>query len=370
MLFPLPRVISDIGPGGGIVNSMQAINALHNSMLQNKYYGPQAQSEIDNRNALTNGQNITNQFLPDKLRLANAFAGLQNQYYGPNMQAEINGRNALTNRYNTMLPLEQEELRLKNQFYPEVTKSNIASQQAMQNFRNAGGANMGVGQKEFLGLMNQLSNEHPDWDRNQVNQAASAYISGDNSLSDGTPLPPMSGLGQSYVDQIIKRGTTAQGLNQQRFAATTDKILNEGEKLIPSISQYAGALGKAQGNIDKVKSSLGQDTPAYNDYLYFTRTFAPYAAGEMMRALGVNASDSQKELYQKVINPISWDSNPKTAMENYKKMTKLFKNTVSKTVGKSTGEIRSGLRANNEPTPQSKATLRYNPQTGDFEDIR
>jgi hypothetical protein len=366
MALPLPKVVADTGPGGGLVTAMQGMNALNKSSLENQYYAPNMQSQIGYRNALMQGQNIENQYMPEKLKLANAFAGLQNQYYAPNIQSEINNRNALTNKYNTMTPLEARELEIKNQFGAQREQANINSQKAMANYRNMGGSGMGVGQKQIMGLQQQLVREHPDWSPEQANQAASAYIAGDNQLPDGTALPPISGIGQSYVDQIVKQGTTAQGLNQQRFAATTDAILDQGKDLLPIVSQYAGTLGKAQGGLDAVQSSLGANSPSYQKYLFFTRTFVPYAAGEMMRALGVNASDTQKELYQQVINPISWDQNPAGAMENYKQMTNLFKKTVSQTIGKTTGELRAGLRKSSS----SKATLRYNQATGDFEEIR
>lgn len=103
MPLPIPKIIPDVGQGGGLLDSMNALNdyrrnsALANqeqikayyqpdqmrlanelSKLRNQYYGPNIQSEINNRNALTQGQNITNQYLPDKLRLANALAEFKN----------------------------------------------------------------------------------------------------------------------------------------------------------------------------------------------------------------------------------------------------------------------------------------------------
>ncbi len=348
MALPLPKVVADTGPGGGLVTAMGGMNALAHNMLKRKYYAPDMESQINNRNALTEGQKIANQYMPDKLQLANAFAQLQNENYVPNIQSEINSRNALTRKTNTMTPLEAKELALKNEWYPK-------SEQATINWKNSGGAGMGVAQKELKGFEQQLIQEHPEWTPEQANQAASAYISGENSLPDGSPLPPISGLAQTYVDNIVKRGTTAAGINQQRFAATTDKLLDEGAKLIPSVAKYAGALGKAKGKLDSVASSLGADSPDYANYLKFTRITAPTAAGEMMRALGVNASDKQKEIYMSIMDPAFWDSNPKTAMENYKYMQKMFKETISKTVAKSTGEIRSSLRGHQNNTNTSTA---------------
>lgn len=339
-----PVTAADTG-GGGFFNGLNAMQDLNKKIQENEMYKPNIQSDIDYKNAMTQGQNINNQYLPQKNQLANANQALQNQYYGPNIQSEMAQRNAQTNNMNTMTPLQAQQLQMQNQYYPQTQQANIAAQKAMANYRNMGGGyGMGAGQKDILGFQKQIQMDNPDFTPDQVNQAASAYINGDDQLPDGTKLPELSGIGKSYVDQIIKRGTTAQGLNQQRFAVTTDAILNQGKPLLPSVTKYAGLLGKGKGNIDAVASSLGSNSPDYNNYLYFTRTFVPYAAGEMMRSLGVNASDTQKELYTKVVNPISWDQNPQGAMDNYNKMVDLFENTVSKTVGKSTSELRSSLR--------------------------
>lgn len=46
MALPLPKFLSDIGPGGGIVSGMLGANALTKSNLENQYYGPTAQADI------------------------------------------------------------------------------------------------------------------------------------------------------------------------------------------------------------------------------------------------------------------------------------------------------------------------------------
>jgi len=336
MAIPSVNVFSNL-LGGPLANVMDARNKFAKNRLETKYYAPNIESEINQRNALTQGQNIKNQYMPDELRLANALSQLRNQYYGPNAQSEINQRNALTNKSTTMLPLEAKELELKNEWYPKTEQATI-------NWKNSGGSGAGVDQKQLMGLQNQLSIEHPDWSPLQANQAASAYLSGDDQLPDGTPLPPPSGIARDFLNSRTKKTNTAQALNQQRFAATTDSLLKEGKKLLPSVSQYSGALGKGKGSIDSVKSSLGENTPAYNDYMYFTRQYVPTVASEMMRAFGVNASDTQKSLYQKVINPLAWDQNPKGAEENFNRMVDMFEKAVSPTIGKGIAQINAGLR--------------------------
>jgi Iap family predicted aminopeptidase len=75
-------------------------------------------------------------------------------------------------------------------------------------------------------------------------------------------------------------------------------------------------------------------------------------------------------MYKKVVNPISWDQNPKSAMENYNRMVDFFKKTVSKTVAKSTNEIRSDLRNDKSAESEGILDLVYNPQTGKLENAK
>lgn len=49
---------------------------------------------------------IKDQYLPESLRLANQNKGLVNQFYAPNAQSEINFRNANTNKINSLLPFD------------------------------------------------------------------------------------------------------------------------------------------------------------------------------------------------------------------------------------------------------------------------
>ncbi len=240
MALPLPRVIPDVGPGGGLVTAMGGMNALAHNMLKRKYYAPDIQSQINNRNALTEGQNIQNQYMPDKLSLANAMAQLQNQYYAPNMESAINNRNAMTNRNTIMTPLEAERLKMQNQYYPQVTEANIAGQRALSNLRNAGGSGMGVGQKELKGFENQLSQDHPEWTPEEINQAANAYISGENTLEDGTQLPPIGGKASSFLNQIAKRGTTAPLI-------TSGVKANQAEAELEVLNDYANKGLKPYG---------------------------------------------------------------------------------------------------------------------------
>jgi len=294
---------------------------------------------------------------------------LENQYYAPNMQSEIDNRNALKKKITTMTPLEAMELSLKNQYYPALTESQIKAQEAMANFRNAGGSGMGVDQKLIMGLGSQLRKDHPEWNDSQVNEAANAYLSGQTALGDGTELPPITGQTRQLLDVMLKKSSSTQGLNQQRYAATAENLLSQGEPYLDSIAKYSGILGTARGNIDAVRNVLGEDTPDYQDYLYFTRAIVPAAASEFMRAMGVNASDTQKQLYMDVVNPTNWDTAPQTAIKNYKRMLQLMK-SVGSIVRQSPSEIRQTMMQQGQKSEakQQYVTIRNN-KTGETKRI-
>lgn len=296
------------------------------------------------------------------LKLANQANEQKLPYVGQQANADLQSTLSNTNKTNTMLPLEAENQKNINKWYGPKSEQEINSGKSLADFRKMGGGRLGTGAAEEIFLQNLVSKDNPQLDTpEKIYEARNVYANGGTQLSDGTPLNPISPATRSAMDRIVKGTNTAQGLNQQRFAATTDKLLEEGQKLMPVVSQYSGALGKGSGGIDAVKNALGVDTPAYNDYVYFTRTVVPTSAGEMMRAFGVNASDEQKKLYISVVNPFAWDQNPKAAMENYNKMTKLFRDVVSKQVAKPISQLREELN-NPGKYSNSNATVKNLPQ--------
>jgi len=208
MALPLPN---PPGAAGGIVDAMNEINMLKRRQLENRFYAPNIESEINQRNALTKGQNITNEYLPDKLRLANAFSQMQNQFYPEVTRSEIAGRNALTNKYNTMTPLEAAELRIKNEFLPQTLKSEIDARNALSNYRGMGGIGMGTGGKEEFMFQNFVARDNPQLqnDPSKVYEAANALREGRDRLSDGTPLNPLSPASRASYDRLSKAGTYA-----------------------------------------------------------------------------------------------------------------------------------------------------------------
>lgn len=372
MALPLPRVIPDVGPGGPLVTSLEGINSLAQHMLQRKYYAPDIESQINNRNALTAGQNIQNQYAPDKLRLANTLAALHNQYYGANAQSEIDNRNALTNKYNTLTPLEAKELELKNQYYPQITESNINAKKARSDFLNSGGSGGSVGLKDLRGLANQLSKDHPDWDQEKINQAANAYLTGDSNLGDGSVLPPLGGQAQSLINGIAKRKTTAALI-------TSGVRANQADAELEVLNKYANEGLKPYGTTyfnkspQQVLDTFKSDSASQKRLGKFIASQAlqfEIAQNRIKLANGQPGVGSTQELV---------DLSRQTIKSKYPRLTQQAREEATRYIDEA---LKEGLKARQSVdigasslgrkgnNSTQKATLRYNQETGDFEEIK
>lgn len=81
MALPLPKVVSDIGPGGGLVTAMRGINALADDLLQNEITGVKAQyapmsTEADVASKMAYARLVGLQPINNLLKNPDAFASL------------------------------------------------------------------------------------------------------------------------------------------------------------------------------------------------------------------------------------------------------------------------------------------------------
>jgi len=258
----LPRTVYDVGPGGPLVTGAQGVNALIKSGLENQYYGPNMQSQIEQRNALTQGQNIENQFSPERLAQANKMAAQQNQFYAPNIQSEIASRQAQTNRLNQMTPQEVQQMQLGNQkqatlnkFLPQSEEARIAEEKAKSSYYQMGGGRTSADQKNYSALQNQIMMDNPGMDPVAANQAASALIAGE-------PMPSnvkVSGLTNDQVTKITGKNAPAALKNQ---AANIDILLSDLKGFdIDAFKNFAGPSGKAALMFAKARMATNPDDP-------------------------------------------------------------------------------------------------------------
>ena len=219
MAIPLPRVIADVGPGGSITTAMRGQNALTKSSLEN-------------------------------------------MYYGPNIQSEINYRNALKNRTNTLTPLEAAKMELENKFYAPKTNSLIGLQNAetkkigymLDHPGYMGGEDTKTIQALMdLGLI----------DKNNIHGNQTLLYSGNNQPSPGQttnmlpPVPvnnvtlPVSNTANSLPNLPVQENV--HPLNNNPFSSkNTTHPFNTGNPLIDTIlnrkfaqSSYTGQMAQA-----------------------------------------------------------------------------------------------------------------------------
>jgi hypothetical protein len=157
----------------------------------------------EQQNALLRNQEIENQYLPEKLRLANENQMNVNKWYEPNIRSEIGNRNALTQKYNTMTPLEAAHQQLENEWYAKKAQSDI-------NYKNMGGGRGSTGAKDDYIYQQNVAKDNPQLKtEDQIREAANAYARGEDHLADGTPLNPISPDTQRAYDRAFKSTTNA-----------------------------------------------------------------------------------------------------------------------------------------------------------------
>lgn len=372
MALPNVMQFSQI-PGGGInaVMNSNTQNAISNlkGQLENQYYVPNIESQMGYRNALTQGQNISNQYMPQKMQLANELQQLKNKYYSPNILSEISQRNALTNKYNTMTPLEAEQMRLSNQWAPQLNQSTVDTNRALSQYRLMGGGRMGVDQQAIQGLKGQIQLDNPSLSPEEVNEIAGVALEGGDRLSNGNPIPKLSGSSRSMITDINKKHSTAAIQNQ---ASNMDVLASDINDIdISPVAKFAGLPGKLNAASYQANMALGKPVPEeYRDYLAFKRISSNFAMDAIRKGFGTSVVPGYVyATLGKAANPASsfwndpeqvvkeWNTTKKWVNENAKK----YKTKANKGATASLGENNKNI---------GKATHRYNPQSGEIEEIK
>jgi hypothetical protein len=369
--IPLPKA-----PAGSVMEGMGQINALKKSeldnamqSLENQYYVPNIQSEIDNRNALTKGYNIANQYAPERLRLANETSSQALQWNPTNWQSENAFRNANTNKINQMTPLEVDKQRIENKYLPQ-------SEQARINYENMGGGRGSVSQKDLAAFEGQLQSDNPIQPNEsqgeysqRISDMSDAYGRGDTQLN-GKPLSPLSWRAQQLQNSIMNRNIPVAAKNQLINLDTLVGDMNDFD--INAVADFAGPKGKIRLAKAKFKMVSDPDDPSIDP-------IARRYLSAMKQAI-LNMDQMRKSFGTSVVPDYVYDTigrltNPNDSIWNDKTQVKQSFNDVVKTLNKNRGMLRDKYRgginasSNNAPS-EKKATLRYNPQTGDLEEIK
>ncbi|WP_299079140.1 hypothetical protein [uncultured Paraglaciecola sp.] len=124
------------------------------------------------------------------------------------------------------------------------------------------------------------------------------------------------------ASRMQKQNVSGQTANQRRFAVSLNKFGNTIEEKLPLVSRYFGVGGKANLLADKALVQSGKQPESYDIYQELVKTNFPDYANEFGRAMGIGATDKQKEAIKNVVNPDWMMSNPDLAFKVFKTLRK------------------------------------------------
>lgn len=239
---------------------------------------------------------------------------------------------------------------------PQTDEDNYINllEQSIKNKLNPGGiyGNRGgsAGQKEIAGLQQQLSQDHPDWDPQKVNEAASAYLSGNKVLSDGTQLERPSGLTQTLISQIQKRVSTAQIQNQY---AQADMLAKDIENIdIKPLQAFTGIKGKTRFALESKNMIQGKPvSEEFRDYLAFKDNVSKLDMDSIRKSLNTSVVPEYvfKTLAQAADPSSRWWNDPEQVKREWETTLKWVRRNRDELKKKSTGQD-----SDYEELPQSK----------------
>lgn len=360
-------LIDSLRAGAGLINDLDKNRVLHAIA---PYQGGLAAAQLFQ-------ENTQNQFLPEKLRMANQYQGLVNQFYAPNMNSEIAGRNAntaQTNIQNRFLPeqygLANAHQAQVNQLYPDLTRSQIDNYKAIANLRGMGGTNQSAGTKDEMAYRQQVALDNPELNPAQVRQAAEAYSTGQESLPDGTPIAPLTENTRRALSRAIRSTTSSKLVTAGVQANQADVEL---KALTDHVTPTIKDLGTTYGNrsIEQLQASFS-NAPAQQEKLgrIIGARSLQYAIAQLRNRIdmgepGINATQELMENSGQSIDSMAPRITPEArlAAQNY------INEGVRKALAarNELGIDASSATGNKKPKSSAGKTRTYNISTGKFE---
>lgn len=312
-------------------------------------------------------------------QLHNAFQQMLNQEqpqkFGSEMSTAAIARalnQANINRTNTMTPLEARELALKNALYPELTKSQIANNLALSKQRELGLTGLGAGGKEEFYFQNLTAKSNPQLTQDQIFEASNAVREGKNTLPDGTAINVTPAM-VSSLDRISKYGTTSDLISNMVRGKQADSEIHVLSKYIgDAIAPYGDTIaGRSPKQIMDTFSNKKEDQIKLGRLAAAQQLQTDLAANQNIINSGRPTASITREILRDSENKI------KTAwpfMSNIARQESLryINEALSATLRakQSVGIGASNAFTPSDKTESSKATQRYNRETGDFEVIK
>lgn len=123
--------------------------------------------------------------------------------------------------------------------------------------------------------------------------------------------------------KLVDAVTTKKALS----GVTYEKVLGQNQdRIAPAFenaAKYAGILGRGQLTMDRFKAEHPKE---YQDYMWVTQDLVPNLSNNVKAMEGLASTDNQRHALNDMYNiPLSWQSDPKMAINNINKTINLFK---------------------------------------------
>jgi hypothetical protein len=342
-------------------------------MERNKLYAAETENKYLDRGLAAKifDAETRNQFLPESLRLANQHQGLMNSYQG------------ITNQYlPDNLRLSNESQRLKNTYqdkennwYDRDKQSMIDERNALSYARKQGLSGLGVGGKEEIRFNNEVAQDNPHLKTpEQVREAANVYAQGGNQLSDGTPLRPISESAKRSLDRLTK-GSSYSGaivpiIKANQADAELKVLMDMSNKdFAPYATTYAGY------SPEQIADTFKKDEASQKRLGNFIASqAAQYEAAQIRNRIagGEPGISATQELMGKS-GQIIKDRYPRLSATARQQATKRLDEYLDaglkarRQVG--IGASDATIKKNNSNKASSGSRLKYNPVSGEFEEM-
>lgn len=235
--------------------------------------------------------------------------------------AEIEGLEEIKRRHGENSP--QYKLAMRS------IESTIGGREQLANMRQNPNRFASSQQKNINDFETQLRADHPDFDDNQIRQAADAYLKGEEEV-DGNKLPPLSSQANAIRQDIFKKNSTVALQNQ---AANLNNTLNEFEQFdMKPLKAYTGAKGLVKFNYQKLNPS--KRTQEWYDYDAFKNSTQIYAMDTLRKGFGTSVVPGYVyETLGKMSNPVDpiW-GDPKQVETRWNKTKELIRKATHNTV--------------------------------------
>lgn len=309
--IPLPKVVADVGPGGGIVTAMRGMNALTQENMQNRLLGLKGQAaELENKylpletaikaqNALSYGGRLGNTGM--YLRAISEMPAAERQVYLANPD----------NRKNYLNMLEQ--------FRTGVNSPGVANVLTPEYIKSFGiGSNIPP-----QNVLNQLQGQpQPQEMPNPIDNQTQISVPSQGMSPQSMPQMPSEERDLINAQHRINHQTSGKVQSARaEGAATMDKFLMENrEKISKALNdaiKYQGIYGRGKKWLDILK----KDQPeAYANYQFVKGSLIPNLSNQIKFMEHMGATNTQLEHAGNMVAALDkLDSNPETSRRTINK---------------------------------------------------